>query len=76
MIIMLPSTDRTLAEMEWYSNVAVGRSRYLMNKEFERRCKEAVLAFYVAGEAGSGALPICSSIGTGGFFLDSKAAGA
>jgi len=76
MIFMLPSTDRTLAEMVWYSSVALGRSRYLMNKEFERRWKEAVLALYVDGEAGSGALPTCSSIGTGSFFLESKAAGS
>jgi len=47
-----------------------------MNKEFERMWKEAVLVFYVAGEADSGALPASSSIGTGAFSWGVKAAGA
>jgi hypothetical protein len=73
---MLPSTDTALAEMEWYSNIFVIRSRYLMNKEFESIWKEATLVFYVAGEAGSGALPASSSIGTGAYSRGVKAAGA
>jgi hypothetical protein len=76
MILTLPSTDRALAEMEWYSNVAVSRTRYLLNKEFERTWREAVLVFYVAGETGSVALPTSSSVGTGAFSWGVKAAGA
>jgi hypothetical protein len=72
MILMLPSIDRALAEMEWYSNIVTIRSRYLLSKEYERMWKEAVLVFCVAGAAGAGALPTSSSVGTGGFFLGNE----